>query len=86
MKKRKHIIISLVMILLLVVLFVPIPTSPLRDGGTKIFNALTYKIVKWRRLISTDMDDGSRYENTSVYWFPDNMKNIEELWALETNQ
>ena len=52
--------------LLLAVLFVPVPTGMADDGGTQVYSALTYKIVKWHR----STEDGI-YSATRVYWLPD---------------
>ena len=76
MKKSKIIVIT---ILALLLLFIPIPTGVYKDGGTRAYTALTYKVVKWNRLI----DKNTRYSDTSVYWLPDNFKSIDELWVIE---
>ena len=70
--------IFLTVIAFLAVLFVPIPTSAYRDGGTRTYTALTYKVIDWNRLTV----DG-KYEATKLYWFPDNFKSIDELWKRE---
>ena len=62
-------------ILLLAVLFVPIPTGTYKDGGTKVYSALTYKIVHWKRLV----DDGI-YEKTKVYFLADRFRSLDNLW------
>ncbi|SEK84827.1 hypothetical protein [Ruminococcus albus] len=80
MKKK---IITSVIVLVLLILFLPIPRSPLKDGGTREYAALTYKVVKWQRL-TTDEKYSSLYGKTSVYFFPDNRKSIDELWEMET--
>ncbi|ADU23345.1 hypothetical protein [Ruminococcus albus] len=77
---RKKIITAAVIMLVLLILFVPIPLPPLKEGGTRQYAALTYKVVKWQRAV-----DGEIYKKTSVYFFPDNFKSIDELWAMETN-
>ena len=76
--KKKIWIFVLAAVLLAVVLFTPIPKSALRDGGTREYTALTYKIVQWKRLSA----DGT-HEATRVYWFPDNLKSIDQLWKQE---
>ena len=53
MKKKIWIPIAFVVVLLSV-LFVPIPRGSYDDGGTREWVALTYKIVDWNRL--TDQD------------------------------
>lgn len=80
MKKRVWLIIPAA-VLLLAVLFVPIPKSPYRDGGTREYSALTYKIVDWNRLTA----DGV-YDAAKVYWFPNNFKSIDDLWAYEEQE
>ena len=75
---KKKIWIIILTIALLAVFFAPIPKGQLRDGGTREYAALTYKIVDWNRLT----DDGV-YDATRVYWLPDNFKTIDELWAYE---
>ncbi len=72
---KKKIWIPIIVILILI-LFLPIPSGVYLDGGTRTYTALTYKIVNWNRL------DG--YDETKVYFFPDNFKSLDELWALES--
>lgn len=87
MKKKVIAIAAAVAILL--VLFLPVPRGTCQDGGTRVYSALTYKIVVWNRLVSEAGQDGrlaavSRYHKTSVFLFPDNFKSIDELWKIET--
>jgi hypothetical protein len=76
--KKKVLFIFLATVLLLAVLFVPIPKGAYKDGGTREYCALTYKIVDWNRLTADDV-----YEATRVYWFPNNFESIDDLWASE---
>ena len=76
--KNKLFVFILATVLLLAVLFVPIPKSPYRDGGTREYTALTYKIVNWNRQTT----DGV-YNTTRLYLFPNNFKSIDRLWADE---
>ena len=77
MKKKKLIII---VIILLLIMFFPIPMGTY-DDGTRTYNALTYIIVKWHK---ADLNvPGGWYYSTSVFWFPDNFKNIHELKQLK---
>lgn len=75
MKKK----IWIVLIIILFVLFIPIPSGTYKDGGTRAYTALTYKIVKWKRL----QDEEGLYEKTRVYPFPLNFKSIGSLWYME---
>ena len=63
----------------LLALFVPVPHGTYKDGGTKDWISLTYRIVKWNRLL----EYGSDYQRTCVYWFPDNFRFIDKLWEIE---
>lgn len=76
-KRSKKVWIPVVVVVLLTVLFVPVPSGVYKDGGTRVYSALTYKVVKWNRL-----DGLVRVRKTNVYWFPDNFKSIDELWEM----
>ena len=66
-------------VLLLAILFVPIPGASYDDGGTREWKALTYKIVDWNK-ISVD----GIYEATRIYFGDDRNKSIGELWERES--
>ena len=74
MKKKIWILI----LCLGLVLFTPIPTGVYKDGGTKEFTALTYKIVKYNHLT-----DGGIYKKLKIYPFPMNFFSIDSLLARE---
>jgi len=76
--KRKLPLILLSALVVLAVLFMPIPKAPYDDGGTREYVALTYKIVDWNR-VSAD----GEYDATRLYFGADRSKTIDELWALE---
>ena len=78
MKKKTKSVISVISVCILLVLLVPVPTGTYKDGGTRIYTALTYKIVRWSVLL-----DGAKYKKTSVFLLPDNFRNYEELWEKE---
>ena len=87
---KKKIIAVAAVILILLVLFLPIQHGTYRDGGTKDYGALTYRIVVWNRLTDGTDADGAAgemhtYHKTCVYWLPDNFKSIDELWKTETD-
>lgn len=50
-----------------------------KDGGTRTYTSLTYKIVKWNKIINAN----EIYKKTSVFWFPSNLKSVDELWEIE---
>ena len=84
MKKKTIIISAVVGVILLAVLFVPVPPIAYDDGGTKEYRALTYKVIKWQRLAGAAGTDGTYisgfYTGTRVHWFADSYKSIDELW------
>ncbi len=77
--KKKILLGVLAVLLLLAVLFVPIPMGSYDDGGSSVYLSLTYKIVNWKRLTYDGL-----YENTRVYFGKDRSKSITELWELES--
>ena len=84
---KKSIIIGIIVVVLLV-LFLPIPKGTCEDGGTRDYCALTYRIVVWNKMMVKENEDGSAkepytYHETSVFWIPDNFKSIDELWRIE---
>jgi uncharacterized ion transporter superfamily protein YfcC len=86
--KKKTFEILLIVIIVALVLFVPIPRGPYDDGGTKEYVALTYRIVIWNRYNIQIDENGDvvvneKYNKTSVFLFPDNSKNLDELWQME---
>ncbi len=74
MKNKKLIAIIAVFILLLAV---PIPTGAYHNGETKVYTALTYKIIE-RESYSKD---GGVYSETKVYPFPLNFMSADFLIA-----
>lgn len=78
MKKRIWIIAGI----FLVALFIPIPTGVCKDGGTRTYTALTYKIVDWNRTTGPV----TTYNTTKVYWLPNNFKDTDTLWGFEESE
>ncbi len=74
----------------LLILFVPIPTGQAKDGGTRTYRALTYRIVRWNCFFNDpiETEDGTsevvyKYQKTTVYWFSNASRSITELWQAE---
>ena len=82
MKKKIWIPIAAVVVLL-AVLFVPIPRGSYDDGGTREWVALTYKIVVWNKIFDVGEDGPGLYEKTRIYFGAEKNKSIDELWKLE---
>ena len=88
--KKKIVIISIVVLLaiifVLAVLFVP-EHKDYRDGGTREYSAVMYKVVKWHHLYSYVDENGEvrygTYIKEVVYWTPDSRKTLDELWEIE---
>ena len=72
--KRKTIIIICAIVLVLI-LVIPMPIAPCLDGGTREYVALTYKVVDWHHLYG----DVKIFDETKIYFFPDNFASITEL-------
>lgn len=78
---KKKIWIPIIIVVLFAILFLPIPSGTYKDGGTREYTALTYKIVDWNRLTGD-----STYDKTKVYFFPHNFKSIDSLWSMEEDE
>lgn len=78
---KKKIWLPIIIALLIAILIIPIPTGIYRDGGTREYTAMTYKIVNWRHLYG----DEEIYDTTKVYFFPNNLKSLDDLWAMESD-
>lgn len=74
--KKEILIIAGAAVLIAGVLFVPIPSATYKDGGTKEYKALTYKMVKWNRIYEGDLC----YNSTRFYFGKEKNKSIDELW------
>jgi len=90
MKRKSIVIVLIIVAVILMVLFLPIPKGTYEDGGTREYGALLYKIVVWNKIqveVNVDGSGGEThiYHKTSVFWFPDNQKSIDELWKIERN-
>ncbi len=82
---KKRILVPIIAaVILLAVLFVPIPQGTYNDGGTREWIALTYKIVAWKRLCDGGEDGPFLYEKTRIYGPADRNKSIDELWERES--
>lgn len=78
MKKKYWVILAVVLLALAVI---PIPTGIYKDGGTRVYQALTYKIVDWNRIYT---DDGNGiYHKTRVYLIPHCWRSLDSLWERE---
>lgn len=64
-RKRKRLVVVIVL------LFFLFPVSEIyKDGGTRTYTSLTYKVIIWNRL------DGKR--GVEIYFFPNNFKSLSE--------
>ena len=82
--KKKRIIRSFIIIIVLLILFCPMGCVKYRDGGTRDYRALTYRVVIWNRFIPKAATASTEvYHKTSIFLFPDTLKSIDELWELE---
>ncbi len=68
-----------IILLIVVILLFPVPSGVYKDGGTRAYTSLTYKIVKWNRLT----ESGETYEKLRFYPIPFNFFSIGSLWERE---
>ena len=73
---KKAITIAAAVILILLV--IPIPTGVYKDGGTRTYTALTYKIVAWNHMYEEGI-----YKKTKIYPFPMNFWSLDRLAERE---
>lgn len=83
MKKKIKIIVIVVIILVLLVLFVPIPEDVNGHGETKVYSAVTYRIVKWDKPLDYAKEESCNYKKTKVYFLADRYKSLKKLWYEE---
>lgn len=77
-KKRFHAYTTFSVIFILAILFVPMKFQYM-DGGTIEYKSLSYKYIKWHRI----RHNQQFYEGTDIYWFPNNMKQLEYYAPIE---
>lgn len=75
----KKIIALILTIVIIAILFIPIPSDVAKDGGTKSYSSLTYKIVVWNKFSNSYKP----YKNTSIYFIPYNFYSLDALWKKE---
>ncbi|MBQ9134334.1 MAG: hypothetical protein IJX64_07365 [Clostridia bacterium] len=87
--KAKKILAVVVICLVIAALFVPFGIVHYDDGGTARYTSLTYSVVKWNKWIAAEapeVEGGVRlekYQNTCVYFFPNNFKSADALWEIK---
>lgn len=74
MKKKKWIIAAVIGLIILVV---PFYSQAYKDGGTRTYTALTYKIVDFNKMLG----NGEIYDKTKFYPFPLNFMSDDFLMA-----
>ncbi len=73
--KKKILIISIIVLLFLII---PVPSGVYKDGGTRTYTSLTYKIVDWNHLYGS-----GHYDKTKIYPFPMNFMSLDSLLSRE---
>lgn len=67
MKKRTKGIIIITILLLIAVLLVPVDIVHRSDGGTTIYNSITYSVWKLHEIKTMEHTDAATHETTTVY-------------------
>ncbi|MBC8569674.1 hypothetical protein [Zongyangia hominis] len=71
-RRKKRIVTAVIVFLSLLVLLTPL-TATYKDGGTRTYTALLYKVIVWRPL-----EEGEDHKTgTEVYIFPDNFHDLD---------
>ncbi len=88
MKKKTKTIITIVSVCLIAALFLPYQVLMYEDGGSVEYRAIAYKLVFWDFFDTVYGSDGNierleKTEKTALYFFPDNLKSIDELKKIE---
>ena len=89
--------ILLMITFVLAILLVPYEKAYIDDGGTIVYEAIAYKVVKWNRdiiVVNTKDDNGKKeevsrrevYDETKIYFFGDRFKSLNELYKMEKNK
>lgn len=78
MMKKVKILVAVIVLVILGVLFVPIPQGVVEVGGTREYAALTYRLVHWYRVTADSV-----YEKLRIYSFADRQTPLQELWERE---
>lgn len=88
MKKKWIITLSVAVLLLCTVFFFPLPAGHYDDGGTRDFRALTYRLVRWNRLLpSENAADGLEvYSAWRFYPMSKAGLSLDELWETEVDR
>lgn len=71
MRKRFPMILGTVVLLL--ILFFPI-RELYKDGGTRTYTALTYKVIIWNHMLDT----GTTKTGVEVHLFPNNFRRLDD--------
>lgn len=79
MKKSVLKIVVPILAVILLLIILPIPKGTLDDGGTREYRGLFYTAVSWNRITADSV-----YNETKIYFPPNNTKDIDELWELES--
>lgn len=81
MTKKKKII--LLVITIFIILLIPI-RSTINDGGTIVYNSLTYKIIDWHEENITYI--GGYKTGRDIHFFPSNFKSIKYYSELASDE
>jgi hypothetical protein len=85
---KKKTLKTFLTILTIFVLLCPCPIPLIyKNGGTRDYPAILYRVVVWNVLLEDPTPEGEYiHHRTAVYLFPVNFKSIDELWKIEKNR
>ena len=76
MKKKIWIPIVVSIAILIIAAFIPFSVDTLKDGGSRVYSALAYKIIDWHAFTELGV-----YDKTKAYFFTN--ESVGELWEKE---
>lgn len=53
----------------------------LKDGGTKTFTSLLYKVIVWNHIYKSKTQQFNRYHKTELYIFPNNFHSMQYYYS-----
>lgn len=86
MRNKKFLLILIPIFIVALILFLPIPVGTMNDGGSRDFQALTYRLVRWNRIIASEDGVVDYYTKWSFYPIPLCFEPIDTLWEKEVEK
>lgn len=83
MRKKKLLRILIPVFILAFILFFPIPVETRNDGGSRDFRALTYRLIRWNRILPAEDGTVDFYTKWQIYPMTLRYASVDDLWERE---